>query len=462
MSPKRATFIMIVAVLVGLLGTGTIGAGLGLLARGRQDTTLARRAPRGREVSSAPITARVPAVTSSAFSNEALWSSYNDWEPNVATAPGSSYVYELTTRYSTKFCSSGQGHCIVFRASSDGGATWGADQIICPCRSAQNDPVMKVAADGTIYQVHMNGYAVVFQKSSDHGSTWSVPIDFKALSGLSFTDKPWIAISPSGQDVYVAFNSTGSYIAASHNYGASFSAPIKTNSDALYWFAEGGAVAPNGNIYFSESAEQNSKTPTGPIKLAVISSTNGGASWTTTFFDTSQQQPACTVRSCPADFFGAQAAIAVDAAGTIMVAYVKNATAAAPMNMLERTSTDGINWGAPVTLGSGGATIGADFPAVAAGPTAGAFSIAWMDDRNGSSAFNVWYRSTTSSGGSWGTTIRLSNLGSGAPYKSSAGFAFTYGDYFSMSVNSSGTAYVIWGEGPDYVGPGGTWSASGS
>ena len=395
------------------------------------------------------------------FTNEALWSASDDWEPNVATDPSSSYVYEVTTRYSNKFCAKGQGHCMAFRSSANGGATWSGDSLLCPCKAAQNDPVMKVATDGTIYDVHMNGYAVVFQKSSDHGQTWTAPIDFKALSGLSFTDKPWIAISPAGQDVYVAFNSTGSYVSVSHNYGASFSMPAKTNSDALYWFAEGGVVAPDGDVYFSESAEQDAKSPTGPIKLAVVSSTNRGASWTTTFIDTSQQQPACTAKSCPADFFGAQAAIAVDPAGTIMVAYAKSTTAAAPMSLYEVTSANGVNWSAPIALGSGGTKIGADFPAVAAGPTAGDFRVAWMDDRNGAGAFNVWYRATTTSG-AWGPQVRLSNLGSGAPYKTAAGFAFTYGDYFSMAVNSAGKSYVIWGEGPSYTGPGGTWSASGS
>jgi hypothetical protein len=421
------------------------GTGAGHLANRGSTATRQSRVPRS------------PGV----FTSEALWSSANDWEPNVATDPSSSYVYELTTRYS-KFCAPSQGHCMAFRASSNGGTTWGADQLICPCKGAQNDPVMTVATDGTIYEVHMNGYAVVFQKSADHGVSWSTPIDLKALSGLSFTEKPWIAISPTGRDVYIAFNSTDSYVASSHDFGASFSAPLKTNSDVLYWFAEGGVVAPNGNVYFSESAEQNAKSPTGPIKLAVVSSTNGGTSWTTTFIDTSQQQPPCPGRGCPADFYGAQAAIAVDGAGTLMVAYTKSATAAAPMSMYEITSTNGTSWSAPLALGSGGAAVGADFPAVNAGPSAGDFRVAWMDDRNGASAFNVWYRSTSTSGSSWGTTVRLSNLGSGAPYKTAAGFAFPYGDYFSMAVNSTGTSYVIWGEGPSYAGPGGTWSASGS
>ncbi len=396
------------------------------------------------------------------FASEALWSSSNDWEPNVATDPVSSYVYELTTRYTSKFCGKSVAHCMAFRASADGGATWSSDATVCPCTASQNDPVMKVATDGTIYQVHMNGWAVVLQKSSNHGQTWTAPVDFKAMTGLSFTDKPWIAISPSGQDVYVAFNSTDSYIAASHDFGATFAAPIKTNTDLLYWFAEGGAVAPNGRISFSESAEQNSKNPTGPIKLAVVSSLDGGASWTTTFIDTSQQQPPCTVHSCPADFYGAQASIAVDPAGTLMVAYAKSAVAAGPMSLYERTSTDGATWSAQVALGSGGSSVGADFPTIAAGSTAGNFRVAWIDDQNGATAFDTWYTSTANGGSAWSVPVRLSNLGSGASYKTAAGFAFPYGDYCSIAVGSNGQSYVIWGEGPNYVGPGGTWSTIGS
>jgi hypothetical protein len=396
------------------------------------------------------------------FPTEALWSSANDWEPNVAAAPGSSWVYEQTTRYGAKNCA-GMKHCIVFRSSSNGGAAWSKDTVMCSTCSgiqAQNDPVMKVGTDGTIYAVWMNDWDVVFSKSSDHGATWSTPIDFRTITGLKFTDKPWIAISPSGQDVYVAFNSSDSYVAASHNYGASFSAPVKANSDTLYWFAEGGAVAPNGTVYFSESAENQNAT--GPVKLAVLSSTNGGSSWTTTFVDSSQQQPACTVKTCPADFYGAQASIGVNASGTAMVVYTKNSTSGGPQGIYEATSSDGVNWSARAPLASGATKVGATDPVVTAGPTSGDFRVAWMDDRNGASAFNVWYESTPNAGSTWTTPVRLSNASSGAPYKTAAGFAFTYGDYFSMSVSSTGTSYVIWGEGPNYAGPGGTWSSVGS
>src|SRR3954449_5683718 len=143
-----------------------------------------------------------------------------------------------------------------------------------------------------------NRLGVVFANSTTGGATWSTPKSVEGKS-LNFSDKPILAISPSGKDVYIAFNSSDSYVVASHDFGATWGARVKTNADSLYWFAEGGVVAPNGNVYFSESAENQSAT--GQVKLAVLRSTNGGSSWTTTFVDTSEQQPPCTVPNCPAD-----------------------------------------------------------------------------------------------------------------------------------------------------------------
>lgn len=39
---------------------------------------------------------------------------------------------------------------------------------------------------------------------------------------------------------------------------------------------------------------------------------------------------------------------------------------------------------------------------------------------------------------------------------SRAGFRFPYGDHFGITVDSRGTSYLIWSEGP-----GGTWWARG-
>ena len=406
-----------------------------------------------------------PVVSAAAagWAPEQVWSATaNDWEPAIAADPGSNWVYQATTRYGgPKACTQCPDPAIIVRASSDGGLTWGPDRYICACRNtkAQNDPQLAVATNGTIYAAWLNDYnpGVVFSKSTDRGVTWSAPVGVKG-KGLSFSDKPILAISPSGQDVYIAWNASDSYMSASHNGGASFAARVKTNSDALYWFAEGGIVAPNGNVFFGESAENQSAT--GQVKLAVIRSTNGGTSWTTTIVDTSEQQPACSVPSCAADFFASQAGIGVDAAGKLMVAYTLNAVAGAPKDLYVRTSNDsGVSWSARAEIGQN--TGDAGFPVIE-GVGSNDFRVAWQDDRNGATAWNTWYRRTTDGGATWRAAVRVSDATSGAAYKSVNGYAFPYGDYFDLDVAPSGTNIVIWAEGNNYVGPGGTWFTRGA
>jgi hypothetical protein len=400
---------------------------------------------------------------------EQRWGPHNDWEPNIAADPSSSWLYQMTTRYGGhRVCRPHMNHCILFRSSPDRGRTWHRATVMprkqCPpgksCQLAtwQNDPGIAVSSSGLIYAAWMNQWDVTFAKSRDHGRTWTGLYDFRRALGIAFTDKPWIAISPGGKDVYVAFNSSDSYISASHNYGRTWSRPARTNTNGRYWFAEAGAVAPDGHVYFAESAEhQNAK---GDVRLAVVSSTNGGASWRTSYVADSQQQPHCPVRDCPNDFYGAQIALAIDPSGTILAAYVANAAPQAPMRLYAITSADGgRSWSTPRSLGARGTKVGADFPKVAAGPRRGDFRIAWEDDSNGATAWNVWYRATTNGGASWRRTVRLSNRGSGAPYKSRGGFRFPYGDYFGITVDRHGTSYLAWSEGTNYDGPGGTWWA---
>ncbi len=399
------------------------------------------------------------------FDSERVWSQYNDWEPAIAVDPSSSYVYQLTTRYNgPEPCNRCAGPYIIFRRSSDGGATWEADKFLTPYRKAHNDPQIEVANDGTIYAAWLNDYVpgIKFIKSTDRGETWSTPIAITAKSGKpNWSDKPILAISPTGRDVYIAFNASDAYVVVSHNYGATFSKPIKTNNDTRYWFHNGGAVASNGDVYFS--AVDYSQDYTGDSYINVLKSTNGGTTWTTTRVDTSKQMPDCPWSpGCTLGFFGPSAALAIDEAGTIMIAYNAGDVAGQPQKMWVRTSTNGIAWSARQEISNGAATVNNAFPALAAGTRAGDFRVAWQDDRNGNTtAWNTWYRSTTNGGAAWSAAVRVSDLGTGAAYKNANGYAFPYGDYFEIAVDASGTSHLIWGEGTSYTGPGGSWYARG-
>lgn len=406
-------------------------------------------------------------LTATGWDAERVWSGNDDWEPAIAADPSSSYVYQMTTRYNGPVpCRGCPLPMVAFRASSDGGATWGPDKDIYISKNKQNDPEIEVASDGAIYALWLDQYTpgVKFIKSTNHGAAWSSPITFTGTGGKQtkpWSDKPILAISKNGQHVYVAFNASNAYIAASHNYGASFSAPVKTNNDTRYWFHNGGAVAPNGNVYFS--AVDYTQDYTGDAYIDVIGSTNGGTSWSTTRVDTSAQMPDCPwAAGCYFGFLGPSAVLAIDTAGKIMLAYPAGDVAGAPERMYVRTSTDGVAWSARSEISNGSATVNNGFPAIAAGPTAGDFRVVWQDDRNGSTnAWNTWYRRTANGGNTWSAAIQLSDQSTGAPYKDSFGYRFPYGDYFEMAVDSTGRNHVIWGEGISYTGPGGTWYTRG-
>ena len=152
----------------------------------------------------------------------------DDWEPAIAAAPSTPWVYMTTTRYT------GPNACgnrcptpyIVLRRSNDGGTTWMADQFLCVCRGqkGQFDPIVEVVPNtGHVYAVWMNDFDVYFSKSTNNGATWSAPV--KTYGKVSWNDKPILAVSDDGQHVYVAWNGPSGgdpYIAQSHDAGATW------------------------------------------------------------------------------------------------------------------------------------------------------------------------------------------------------------------------------------------------
>ncbi len=394
------------------------------------------------------------------WAGERLFNSVaDDWEPAVAVDPGSSYVYVLTTRYNGEPACSG--HCpdpaLILRVSSDGGASFGPESYLCVCQGTegQNDPQIAVALDGTVYTAWINDFVpgVVFSRSRDHGRTWSPP---KVLfSRLPFSDKPILAISADGRDIYLAANASSSYMVASHDFGATFSRPLRTNHDDRYYFANGGFVASNGIVTFSEASY--TQTSTGPVFIHTLRSADGGRSWETTLVDVVPEQPDCTFGGCPLEFYGPADALAGDASGRLVLLYNGPLVPKGPQRMFLRRSTDGgATWGARLEVSAAPAGANAAFPA-AVGTGIGDFRIWYMDDRNGPLSWNVWFRRSSDGGLTWSPEVRLSDALGGASYKTPAGFAQPYGDYGQIAVTSRGATIAVWGEGTGFAGPGGTW-----
>jgi hypothetical protein len=398
------------------------------------------------------------------FDAERLWSGEDDWEPANAVDPSSDYVYQLTTRYSgPAACPRCALPAIVFRRSTDGGATWEPDRFLSPSRRSQNDPMIEVAADGAIYVAWLEQYrpGVKFARSTDHGETWSAPVIFTDLfSRLRWNDRPVLALSKDGRHVYIAFNSSDSYVVASHDYGATWARPVKTNDDGRYWFHSAGAVAPDGTVYFG--AVDFSQDYSGPANVGVLRSADGGATWTHALLDVSAEMPDCSwAAGCYFGFFGSSIGLAVDDAGAVLAAYHAGDAPGEPQRMFVRYAADGLILGPRAALSADSLEHNA-FPAVAAGPGAGDFRVVWQGSFDGrTDAWNTWFRRTADGGLTWSDPLRLSDTTTPAPYHRPDGYRFPYGDYLELAVDANGRNYVVWGEGVSYNGPGGTWYTRG-
>lgn len=405
------------------------------------------------------------ATTPPRFSSERPFSEGNDWEPNVATDPSSSYVYLVTTGLDAKACQRCPEPSILIRASPDAGATWGPVQFVSALQSNnldsswQFDPVVRVSNNGTVYVLWLDNWnpGIQLVKSFDHGKTWTRPV-FTGTTQSGWSDKPWLAISADGKDVYSAWNHGDPYMSVSHDYGVTFSTPQRLTppTNKLFYYPEAGVVAPGGTAYFSMSVE--TAKGSGPVGLVVVRTTDGGLTWNVATVDSSQEAPRCVLSSCITDEFQAQIVLDVDSAGTLMVAYTKNTVADTPKLLYSRTSSDGVTWSAASLINDQGDS---GFPTLTHGPTPGDFRVAWQDNRNGPSAWNTYFKRTVDDGLGWSSETLLSDLGSGAPYKSPAGYLFPYGDYFGLAADREGTNFVIWGEGTGRSTTGGSWFAIG-
>src|SRR5204863_9107684 len=156
----------------------------------------------------------------------------------------------------------------------------------------------------------------------------------------------------------------------------------------LWWYPDGGAIAPDGSVYFSENGETGAQLNgghlNGPNVIGVFrcspSASASCGTHTLTRFGTSAAPPPCPVFQCYPDYYDATPSIAIDPAGHIVVAYTYSAVDRGPKGMYVRTSDDGHTWSRSVLMNDKGDS---SVPQIASGPTPGHFRRAWQDDRTG-------------------------------------------------------------------------------
>ena len=399
-------------------------------------------------ITAAEARVMAPDVTAPGWAGEIKLGVEDTWEPTIAADPSAPFVYAMYNRFGgPKACKQCPGIPMYVRVSSDNGVSWGPETYLCQCQGVkwQYDPVFKVASNGALYATFMNGNDMMFSKSTNHAATWSTPIE---VSGQPWADKPWIGVSPSGTDVYIAYETSADvWVAASHNGGTSFAAPVKLNTDSgRYRYPNGLEVLPNGTALLSASSYPGSQKQLGQVNIEIWKTTNGGTSWTRTILASPFTGVTWETSSTTA--------LASDAAGTLVALYTGAVSQGGNGHVWTQRSTDsGVTWGAPIEIDNGAAN--ASFPAIAGGAT-GVFRLDYADNRTGS--WNTYYRSSTDGGLTWSAEADISDADAGATYKTAAGYASPYGDYGAIDVTNTGKAVAVWGEGASFSnGPGGIW-----
>jgi hypothetical protein len=386
----------------------------------------------------------------------------DQWEPALAT-DAHGHIYVLVPQYGpVAQCPDCTSPTMVLLISNDNGVSWDPPRPLFTSSSGQFDAQIKIdpADRPTLYASWMQGrHEIVVGRSQDFGRSWSFAI---AEHSPEITiDKPVLAVR--GANVYVSFNHEQTLlVAASHDYGQSFSATaLNPGAEPGWSLAAGATVDPAGNVYFSWTAYPQTDFQTRPVEVFISRSVDGGRDWSTTPMDAPSAAPGCAAQLCSAGFLASQMALASDDAGIVYALWNAGSVAGGPERIYFSSSTNGgESWSAKFDVSDARLGVEHCFPAITAAST-GDVRIAWMDtrkaDRQGHPLWNTFYRASTNGGATWSPESKLSGPVRGYDYILPSGFLFPFGNLFSIGIDDLGATHAVWGEGRNYSSPGSIW-----
>jgi hypothetical protein len=402
----------------------------------------------------------------------------DDWEPAIAHQ--GLRVYVAITHYPGDIACDpavGAANTIDLQVSTDGGRTFGAPAPVWTAPiggvtyNSQADPAVTVDASGVVYVAYL-GYGVngghtdvIVAKSTNGGASFASATKANAKDCKNCDHEKLLATA---QGLYLAYSQAGAHFLARSADGGQTWTQSNVLSAGNVAFADGIVQDTSGNVFvaWGDCASSNCTGTTAAVYR--LSRTTAGT-LTTTFstVGTSTQGPDCPFSGCGFSYFGPQDDVAIDANGTLYVAWQAGQDNAArkspPIVNLSRSTNGGASWTSlgraddKTASGCAASACYALFPTITAG-AAGTVDLAWMDDRNGSpidhvNGWNVWLRTSTNGGTSWtGASTRMSAYDPSQAQSAPSGFGFPYGDYFGLEINTCGAPMLTWGEGQNWAG----------
>jgi hypothetical protein len=410
----------------------------------------------------------------------------DDWEPEIAADPNSTYVYVVISHFvGDPACdpSSANRNRVYIQVSSDGGATFGAPHVVADLVEgvdypSQVDCVVSVDdVTGTVY-VSFLAYGlqgvqtdVAVARSTNHGASFVA----EKVNGpeCKNCDHPW-TVAHAG-NVYTAYaHAANHYLSRSSDGGITWQETNVLKTDVVA-FPEGAVLDAAGNAWFAWGDCARSSCSGDAAGNYRVSKTLAGTS-TTTFalVASAPAGPQCPYDpNCGFAFFGIQDDIAIDAAGAMYLVWQDGQDhtkhGSPPIVQLSRCAagldcTSATNWTYVGRADDKNASGCADsqcyalFPRVEGGK-AGQIAVMWMDDRAGApldhtNGWNVRMRVSATGGTTWkAPSTQVSQYDPSRAESRPNGYLFPYGDYEGIDIlPGARSAVMIWGEGWNYTG----------
>jgi hypothetical protein len=415
----------------------------------------------------APRHASAPATPSSPpVIRQFLSGVENDWEPSLAIG-GDQSVTVIAGRRAPSLPGAPPESQIVTWSSFDSGQAFrpaavfaaggGDERIKADHRGILYASWIRIEIDSTGRGIDLTRGGLVLAVSRDHGLTWTTTIAASMPSGVA--DKPELAVSPDGRDVYIAFMARGTLdVVASHDGGAHWERHSADTTRTGYW-PTSIALGPSGELLLTNVKNEGSPRDTIlTVATQLFRSTDQGRTWRQQVISRSARMnrigdcvhgPTCPVQI-------AYGGVAIDSRHRVYLVY----TEGTPRHRYDlrwiRSLDGGETWSAPKTLSAAPRPASGDladtfYPMIATLGD-GLVYVAWFDDREG--PLNLWAKRSNDGGVTWSEDVRLSRA---------EGVVGIYGEYGGIGIDARGALHVAWSEGVGHINmpnsKGGTWFA---
>ena len=377
---------------------------------------------------------------------------YFGFEPGVAADPeGRVLIAAMDKQHASRL--------IAWR-SSDRGVTWSEPGSMGNDRDMW-DVWLQADPRGGFLAAHCQRFPaptphdesqVVFRRSDDGGQTW----EGTQILGPKKTDKPVLAVSPSGSRLAVVFyeEKRAPALQRSNDRGEHWEAIPRTGLRGWFYIPDGLGVNDKGAIVAAwEQVEASPFIEERHFRLVISATKDAGKTWNDLelgSYTPTQLEPGMREGT---GAHGLNVAVALDGSGAAHALYCYPAGDQKDYRLLYRRSTDLQAWSDPVPLSSGDPGEFKGFPAVAA--AGDRVHVAWMERSGG--LFNVWYRGSTDGGMHWSKPLRLSRPERPTQLLTEAGFKGPGGDYMNLAEDGRGTAHAAWGVSAIWRGAGEVW-----